>query len=104
MIWLSNRMAQSYSLLPIQKCLYTTAVMALYYNTVLFPIYSGHKDLVYAVAFAHNGERFASGSADRSVIIWTEQHEGTLKYTYNLLSLAPIKSPLFRYEMLIQWI
>uniref|UniRef100_A0A914RFV7 Intraflagellar transport protein 122 homolog n=1 Tax=Parascaris equorum TaxID=6256 RepID=A0A914RFV7_PAREQ len=41
----------------------------------------GHKDLVYAVAFSYNGERFASGSADRSVIIWTEQHEGTLKYT-----------------------
>uniref|UniRef100_F1L8S7 Intraflagellar transport protein 122 homolog n=1 Tax=Ascaris suum TaxID=6253 RepID=F1L8S7_ASCSU len=46
----------------------------------------GHKDLVYAVAFSYNGERFASGSADRSVIIWTEQHEGTLKYTFVLYS------------------
>uniref|UniRef100_A0A8L7T2X8 Intraflagellar transport protein 122 homolog n=1 Tax=Brugia malayi TaxID=6279 RepID=A0A8L7T2X8_BRUMA len=43
----------------------------------------GHKDLVYAVAFSYNGENFASGSADRSVIIWTEQHEGTLKYIHN---------------------
>ncbi|EFO20869.2 WD repeat domain 10 [Loa loa] len=43
----------------------------------------GHKDLVYAVAFSYNGENFASGSADRSVIIWTEQHEGTLKYVHN---------------------
>ncbi|VDM99660.1 unnamed protein product [Thelazia callipaeda] len=41
----------------------------------------GHKDLVYAVAFSHDGEKFASGSADKSVIIWTEEHEGTLKYT-----------------------
>uniref|UniRef100_A0AAF5PHL4 Intraflagellar transport protein 122 homolog n=3 Tax=Wuchereria bancrofti TaxID=6293 RepID=A0AAF5PHL4_WUCBA len=43
----------------------------------------GHKDLVYAVTFSYNGENFASGSADRSVIIWTEQHEGTLKYIHN---------------------
>ncbi|VDM79710.1 unnamed protein product, partial [Strongylus vulgaris] len=42
-----------------------------------------HKDLVYAVAWSHDGETFASGSADRSVILWTEQHEGTLKYRYS---------------------
>ncbi len=42
---------------------------------------SGHKDTVYCVAFSHNGERFASGGADKCVIIWTETHEGTLKYT-----------------------
>ncbi|OZC11066.1 WD domain, G-beta repeat protein [Onchocerca flexuosa] len=54
----------------------------------------GHKDLVYAVAFSYNGENFASGSADRSVIIWTEQHEGTLKYIHNeavqCLAFSPI--------------
>uniref|UniRef100_A0A915PHM5 Intraflagellar transport protein 122 homolog n=1 Tax=Setaria digitata TaxID=48799 RepID=A0A915PHM5_9BILA len=54
----------------------------------------GHKDLVYAVAFSYNGEKFASGSADRSVIIWTEQHEGTLKYTHNeaiqCLAFSPV--------------
>ncbi|VDK84326.1 unnamed protein product, partial [Litomosoides sigmodontis] len=55
----------------------------------------GHKDLVYAVAFSYNGENFASGSADRSVIIWTEQHEGTLKYIHNeaiqCLAFSPTK-------------
>ncbi|CAJ0928653.1 unnamed protein product, partial [Mesorhabditis belari] len=42
----------------------------------------GHKDLVYCVTWSHDGERFASGSADKSVILWTEQHEGTLKYNH----------------------
>ncbi|TMS38549.1 hypothetical protein L596_005248 [Steinernema carpocapsae] len=58
----------------------------------------GHKDLVYAVAFSHTGERFASGSADRSVIIWTEQHEGTLKYVHNdaiqCLAFSPVTNLL----------
>uniref|UniRef100_A0A0K0DCS4 WD_REPEATS_REGION domain-containing protein n=1 Tax=Angiostrongylus cantonensis TaxID=6313 RepID=A0A0K0DCS4_ANGCA len=39
-----------------------------------------NKDLVYAVAWSNDGSTFATGSADRSVILWTEQHEGTLKY------------------------
>ncbi|KAK0399989.1 hypothetical protein QR680_003303 [Steinernema hermaphroditum] len=58
----------------------------------------GHKDVVYAVAFSHTGERFASGSADRSVIIWTEQHEGTLKYVHNdaiqCLAFSPVTNLL----------
>ncbi|CAD6191210.1 unnamed protein product [Caenorhabditis auriculariae] len=43
----------------------------------------GHKDVVYAVAWSNDGEIFASGSADKSVIIWNEHHEGTLKYTHS---------------------
>jgi WD40 repeat protein len=35
----------------------------------------GHRmqDSVYAVAYAHNGKRFASGGADNTVIIWTSK-------------------------------
>ena len=42
---------------------------------------SGHKDTVYCVAYAKDGKRFASGSADKCVIIWTNKLEGILKYT-----------------------
>lgn len=38
---------------------------------------------MYAVAYAHNGRRFASGGADNTVIIWTSNAEGILKYTHN---------------------
>lgn len=70
----------------------------------------GHKDIVYCVAYAKDGtelpshmyttfpfighhcyltkllhssagKRFASGSADKSIIIWTSKLEGILKYT-----------------------
>jgi intraflagellar transport protein 122 len=54
---------------------------------------AGHKDTVVCVTFSSDGERFASGGIDKSVIIWTEQHEGTLKYTHNdaiqCLAFAP---------------
>ncbi|KIZ06021.1 hypothetical protein MNEG_1945 [Monoraphidium neglectum] len=38
--------------------------------------------LVYCVAYAWNGKRFASGGADKTVIIWTSKGEGILKYTH----------------------
>ncbi|XP_057296410.1 intraflagellar transport protein 122 homolog [Hydractinia symbiolongicarpus] len=43
----------------------------------------GHKETVYCVAYAKNGKRFASGGADKCVIIWTNKLEGILKYTHN---------------------
>ena len=42
----------------------------------------GHKDTVYCVAYARDGKKFASGSADKTVIIWTQKLEGLLKYSY----------------------
>ncbi|ETN80766.1 hypothetical protein NECAME_08940 [Necator americanus] len=60
----------------------------------LLQVLKGHKDLVYAVAWSHDGGTFASGSADRSVILWTEQHEGTLKYSHSdaiqCLAFSPV--------------
>ena len=41
----------------------------------------GHKDTVYCVAYAKDGKHFASGAADKCVIIWTAAFEGMLKYT-----------------------
>ena len=49
---------------------------------ILFPSI-GHKDNVYCVAYARDGKRFASGGADKCVIIWTSKLEGILKYSHN---------------------
>lgn len=43
----------------------------------------GHKDTVYTVEYSRDGKRFASGGADKTVIIWTHKGEGILKYTHN---------------------
>ncbi|XP_068600570.1 intraflagellar transport protein 122 homolog [Brachionichthys hirsutus] len=51
-------------------------------GTLIQPL-KGHKDIVYCVAYAKDGKRFASGSADKSIIIWTSKLEGILKYTHN---------------------
>lgn len=49
-------------------------------GTMVQPL-KGHKETVFCVAYAKDGKRFASGSADKSVIIWTNKLEGILKYT-----------------------
>ena len=43
----------------------------------------GHRDYVYAVAYSRDGKRFASGGADKTIIIWTSKCEGILKYSHN---------------------
>jgi intraflagellar transport protein 122 len=43
----------------------------------------GHKDTVYCVAYSADGKRFASGGADKNVIIWTSEGKGFLKFTHN---------------------
>ena len=50
-----------------------------------------HKDLVFAVRYSFDGKIFASGSADKTVIIWdSKTFEGLIKYSHNdiLQSLA----------------
>ncbi|PFH37462.1 WD domain, G-beta repeat-containing protein [Besnoitia besnoiti] len=42
-----------------------------------------HRDSVYVVAYSKSGKLFASGGADRAVIIWTEPGEGWRKYTHS---------------------
>lgn len=48
---------------------------------VLIESLTGHKDTVYCVAYAYDGKRFASGGADKCVIVWTNKLDGVLKYS-----------------------
>ena len=50
----------------------------------------GHKGQVYCVAYARDSSRFASGSADKHVIIWTAALQGILRYKHHdaIYSLA----------------
>lgn len=41
-----------------------------------------HKDTVLCVHYQKDGKKFASGGADKTVIIWSNKLEGLLKYTY----------------------
>ncbi|GBG34100.1 Intraflagellar transport protein 122-like [Hondaea fermentalgiana] len=41
-----------------------------------------HKDTVYTVDYSADGELFASGGADNTVIIWTKNAEGVLKFSH----------------------
>lgn len=56
----------------------------------LIRLLKGHKDIVYCVAYANDGRKFASGGADKIVIIWTSKLEGVLKYSY-VLTLLLVK-------------
>ena len=40
----------------------------------------GHKEAVFCVSYARDGKRFASGSLDKNVIIWSDAFEGILKF------------------------
>ncbi|KAJ3071027.1 hypothetical protein HDU98_005913 [Podochytrium sp. JEL0797] len=42
-----------------------------------------HKDNVYAVDYSADGSRFASGGADKQVVIWSSKMEGILKYSHS---------------------
>lgn len=55
---------------------------------------SGHKDVVYCVDYSKDGKRFASGSADKNVIIWSSKLEGIVKYKL-VLYIILIRFSLF---------
>ena len=42
-----------------------------------------HKDVVYALAYSKDGQRWASGGADNSVVVWSAEGVGLLKYAHN---------------------
>ncbi len=48
---------------------------------ILLDALGAHKDTVYCVGYAKDGKKFASGSADKSVIVWMNMKDGLLKYT-----------------------
>ncbi|PRD20157.1 UNVERIFIED_CONTAM: Intraflagellar transport protein [Trichonephila clavipes] len=58
----------------------------------------GHSDTVYCVSFSKDGQRFASGGADKQVIIWTSKLEGILRYSHHdaiqCLSYNPVSDQL----------
>lgn len=43
----------------------------------------GHGDVVNTISYASDGSRFASGGADKLVVIWTNELQGMLKYAYD---------------------
>ncbi|XP_074101716.1 intraflagellar transport protein Oseg1 [Cotesia typhae] len=59
----------------------------------------GHKDTVYCVCYSRDGKRFASGGADKCVIVWTSKLEGILKYSHNdavqCMKFNPVSHQLF---------
>ncbi|KAL4717436.1 hypothetical protein ACJJTC_000585, partial [Scirpophaga incertulas] len=48
----------------------------------LVQLLQAHKGAVHAVTYCLDGSKFASGSADKNVIIWTSKMEGILKYSH----------------------
>ncbi|KAG6442846.1 hypothetical protein O3G_MSEX002539 [Manduca sexta] len=49
----------------------------------LVQLLQAHKGAVHAVSYCGDGKKFASGSADKNVIIWTSKMEGILKYSHS---------------------
>ena len=41
-----------------------------------------HKDVVYCLAYSKDGQRWASGSADMNVVVWSAEGVGLLRYTH----------------------
>ncbi|XP_045509536.1 intraflagellar transport protein 122 homolog [Colias croceus] len=49
----------------------------------LVQLLQAHKGPVHAVDYCKDGKKFASGSADKNVIIWNSKMEGILKYSHS---------------------
>ncbi|XP_013114597.2 intraflagellar transport protein 122 homolog [Stomoxys calcitrans] len=57
-----------------------------------------HKDVVNCLSYARDGKKFASGAADKTVIVWSPELEGLLKYSHGdsvqCMSFNPISHHL----------
>lgn len=54
----------------------------------------GHKDLVNCLAYSKDSQRFASGSNDKTVVIWGGNREGLLRYSHKAKILALAYNPV----------
>ncbi|KAJ4458012.1 putative Intraflagellar transport protein [Paratrimastix pyriformis] len=54
----------------------------------------GHHGIVFALSYSADGKRFASGGADKTVIIWTAAGEPFLRYTHNYAIQALAYNPV----------
>ncbi|CCW59979.1 unnamed protein product [Phytomonas sp. EM1] len=71
----------------LQVLVYAASTGALLYSL------KGHENTVYCVDFMSDGQRFLSGGADMTVIIWTNKFEGVLKFRHKASIQALVANP-----------
>jgi len=63
------------------------------------PIRNKHKGNIYCISYSQDGKRFATGGADRNVIIWKNNFEAELKFhqgdSIQCLSFNPVSGQIF---------
>ena len=55
-----------------------------------------HKDVVYALAYSKDGQRWASGGADHNVVVWSAEGVGLLKYSHQAKVQALCFNPVLQ--------
>ncbi|KAK7201717.1 intraflagellar transport protein 122 [Novymonas esmeraldas] len=65
----------------VASCGVRVLVYAASTGTLLHSL-KGHQNTIYCVDYAADGKRFASGGADRTVIVWSSKGEGIVKYQH----------------------
>lgn len=54
----------------------------------------GHKDIVTCLSYSKDSQRFASGSHDKTVVIWGANREGLLRYSHKAKIMALSFNPV----------
>lgn len=55
-----------------------------------------HKDVIYALAYSRDGQRWASGGADNNVVVWTAEGVGLLRYSHLSKIQALVFNPVLQ--------